>query len=257
MRPAPRPALRMLIALLSALAAGPALVGCNGDGAGPAPTTASAGPSLDDLGAAIDLVNDGRATVLERVRAVIGGLERRDAVDAVAADGDRTAARQLDEAADVVYARTAPALNDVGLAIEAFQSGLDDLARAAVSGELDTAQRRLLGTVVAEGRAEISRTRALAAAVRAALPTYDLLGADLDEWLRRARAGWYRTQREAADAYAVLTADVRDALLAGREGVNVADAARVDAVVRTTRALQVARRALAPLTTRETVVPSP
>jgi len=229
-------------------------VGCSrGAAPGPAPP-APVDVSLDRLADAIDLVNDGRATVLERVGVVILGLERRDALDALAAVGDSSGARQLDEPADAAFARSAPAVNDVGIAVEAFQKGLDDLATAALTRELDTSQRRFLGTVVAEGRREISVTRSLANAVRVALPVYGELGAQIDEWLRRARAGWYRSQTEAANAYAVLVGGVRSRLDAAQTAVTTADGARVAAVTRTTTAINIARRSLSPLTTRPTEV---
>lgn len=247
----PPPSYAVTVVLL-----GTVVAGCSSGVEAPPAPTASAARSFDQLADAIDLVNDGRATVLERVGKVIDGLERRDAVDGLAAAGDRLGARQSDEPADAAYQQSALALNDVGIAVEAFQRGLDDLAAAARTDQLDAVQRRFLGTVVAEGRAEISATRLLANAVRRALPAYVELGARLDEWLRRARAGWYRDQTEAANAYAVLGSDLRGRLDSARAAVTAADAVRTAAVARTTRALGVARRALAPLTSRPTEVPA-
>ncbi|HVE63662.1 MAG TPA: hypothetical protein VNB94_07670 [Mycobacteriales bacterium] len=231
--------------------------GCSRDTSGPPPSPPPVDGSLDRLADAIELVNDGRASVLERVTAVLVGLQRRDAVDALAAAGDRQGAQQQDGPADVALGRSAPALNDVGIALEAFVQGLDDLAAAAVTDELDATQRRLVESVVTVGRAEVSTTRALAAAVRTALPAYADLGVQLDEWLRRARAGWYRTREEAANAYAVLVAPGRPRLEAARVAVTSADGRRVAAVERSTAAIGLARRALAPLTTRPTEVAGP
>jgi len=104
------------------------------------------------------------------------------------------------------------------------------------------------------GRAEVSTTRALAASVRTALPAYAEMGVQLDEWLRRARAGWYRNRTEAANAYAVLISPGRPRLEAARVGVTAADGKRVATVARTTTAIGLARRALSPLTTRPTEV---
>ena len=238
--------------------AGARLTACAG-GATPAspPSDSSAETSagLDELAKAIDLVNGGRRTTLSHVATVIAGLERRDDVDDLAAAGERSGARTADVAADAAYGKSLAALRDLGASLTSFQRGLDTLATAALSPELDAAQRRLLGTAVAHGRTEVSVTRDFAAAVRSAVPAYDALGARLDEWLRRARAGWYRDSTEAANAYVVLVGDVRAALESGRGALSRADAARTAAVAATTRSFTLARRALAPLTTRPTNVP--
>lgn len=239
------------LAVVAALAA----AACS-DGATPAPTeSVQIAPSLDALDDAITAVNAGRAAVLRHVATVITALERRDELDDLAAAGERTSARSADPASDESYARVAASTRDLGPALEEFQRGLGQLAAAAASPELDTAQRRLLGTAIAHGRAEVAATRAFATQVRAALPAYDELGVRVDEWLRRARAGWYRDQQEAANAYVVLLGDVRERLEAARGAVAHADSARTRAVADTTRSFSLARRALAPLMGRPTEVP--
>jgi hypothetical protein len=232
---------------------------CDGDGRPDPATTVVVAPSLDALSDAIALVNHGRATVLERTRAMTAGLERRDAVDVQAVAGDRTAASQSDPGADAAMAQAKGALRDLGVALAAYQKGIDDLSRAATSPELVTelsaAQRRPLGTVVATARAEIAASRQVAAVVRGAVPAYDALAGHIDEWLRRARAGWYRDQTESGNAYAVLVGGTRDAIEAARTKIAAADRARTDAAGRTTAALTAAKLALSPLTTRPTEVP--
>ncbi|HVE99529.1 MAG TPA: hypothetical protein VNA12_10175 [Mycobacteriales bacterium] len=232
--------------------------GCAGGASPAAPSAApQSGPGLDRLDEAIDLVNTGRAASLAHVAAAITGLERRDDLDDLAAAGDRPAATAADPAADATYAKVGVALRDLGGSLESFQRGLGDLAAAAQSPELDTAQRRLIGTAIAHGRAEITATRTLATAVRSGIAAYDTLGARIDEWLRRARAGWYRNREESASAYVVLVGDLRERLEAVRGDVARADSARTTAVSATTRSFALARRALAPLTGRPTEVDVP
>ncbi|HVF21226.1 MAG TPA: hypothetical protein VNA14_13435 [Mycobacteriales bacterium] len=244
---------RRAVALVVAVAVA-ALAACSGGPGSKAEPSTVVAPSLDALSDAIELVNQGRATALDRARKLTSGLERRDAVDALATTGARSAAGQADPGADEAMTQAVRALDDLGPALEAYQRGIDDLGRAAASPELTTEQRRPLGTVIATARVEISATRALASAVRAGLPSYAALGGHLDEWLRRARAGWYRNEGEAANAYAVLVGDTRARLEQVRSAVSDADAARTTAGNRTTDALRLARAALEPLTTRPTEV---
>jgi len=253
--PIGRPLAALTLPAVLVLAAVLGMAACS-RGADPVPAPADpTSSSLDALSAATDLVNQGRATALERARKVTEGLERRDAVDGLASAGDRSAVRSADDAADTAITMALGALDDLGPALAAYQRGIDDLGRAATSSDLSTEQRRLIGTVVAAVRAEISATRDLASAVRAGVPAYTALAGHLDEWIRRARAGWYRNETEAANAYAVLVGDTRAALDRVRAAVARADEARAAAGERTTEALRAARAALAPLTTRPTELP--
>ncbi len=251
---------RVIAGALCTVAAVTALAGaCDGGGRPDPKTSAIVAPSLDALSDAIELVNHGRATVLERTRTVTAGLERRDAVDVQAAAGDRAAATQSDPGADAAMTQAKGALRDLGVALAAYQQGIDDLGRAATSPDLATEltaeQRRPLGTVIATARAKIAASRQVAATVRGAVASYDVLAGHIDEWLRRARAGWYRDQTESGNAYAVLVAGTRDTIEAARGRIAAADRARAEAAGRTTAALAVAKQALAPLTTRPTEVP--
>jgi hypothetical protein len=246
---------RLLLASLCAVVTASGLAGCDRGGSPTPRTSTVVAPSLDALSDAIELVNQGRATVLERTRKVTAGLERRDAVDVLATAGNRSAVGQADPGADAAMLQALGALRDLGVALAAYQKGIDDLGRAATSPELTPEQRRPLGTVIATARAEISSTRQVAAVVRAAVPAYDALARHLDEWLRRAKAGWYRDQTESANAYTVLVGGTRQVIEVARARIAAADRARTAAAQQTVAALSAARTALSPLTTRPTEVP--
>lgn len=75
-------------------------------------------------------------------------------------------------------------------------------------------------------------------------PAYLALDEAQSTWVERASAGWYRSQAEAAGAYAVLVRPQRAALDSARQRLRAADAARRTATERQTAALAAADRAL-------------
>ncbi|MDQ6650554.1 MAG: hypothetical protein M3Z02_10655, partial [Actinomycetota bacterium] len=76
---------------------------------------------------------------------------------------------------------------------------------------------------------------------------YAGLDATVGTWLGRAVAGWYRSTKEAANAYAVLAGAGRGALDASRSSLAAADSARASAAAGMTAALRTAGEATAAL----------
>lgn len=113
--------------------------------------------------------------------------------------------------------------------------------------ELPAPATDVLASVAAAGEAEAAAVESFGASAREAWPVYAALDRAQALWLERTSAGWYRSDDEAADAYAVLVRPQRNALSAARTALRQADAARRPATERQRQALAAADEALGSL----------
>lgn len=134
--------------------------------------------------------------------------------------------------------RAAAAVRDLPTLIANYRAALSSLdkARTAVSG----APRTALEAVVRDGQAEATAVAGFATTVRSAWQQYASLDGQERVWIKRAVTPWYRTDKEGADAYAVLVGPGRHFLEVARTQL-----ARASAAVQTPTAVQAATLAAA------------
>jgi hypothetical protein len=115
---------------------------------------------------------------------------------------------------------------------------------ASTASELSPLQTAALTTVTHDGRTEVAASVRFADGVARAWPAYRGLRDAEALWLMRARGGWYRTSKEGADAYTVLTAAQRPEVEHERAVLARLDKPRVHAANAASKAIRTARAAL-------------
>lgn len=199
-------------------------------------------PQLDRLDAAVLAVNATRTAALAGPETVTGAATALDGADEACATGQRELAADARRAARAAVAPVTGALTALPEQVAAHRAALVELAAAAEP--LDDAQEAALADAAAAGEAEAAALAAFGAAAAGLWPSYAALDDVQSTWLDRASAGWFRDQREAANAYAVLRTPVLPALEQARAELVRADAARRPATERMRAALAGADRAL-------------
>jgi len=200
---------------------------------------------LSRLGETVAAVDRGRTELLAGPAAVITAATALDEADEASATGARAAARAARDPARSAVPAAAAAVAALPEQVAAYQAALGALSAAAAP--LEPAQQAALGEVVAAGQGEADAVEAFGVAAGRAWPAYTALDKAQSSWLERATAGWYRSESEAADAYAVFVRPQRAALDSARAALGAADAARRLATDRQREALTAADAALAPL----------
>lgn len=222
----------VLVARLTLVPAlGVALLACSGAGS-PGPTGA-ARPSQSslsatlaaDLDAAVEGLNTSRGALLADAAVVGAAAGALDAADEAAATGVLATTRAQVAAVPSGAASAAGRLRDD---VAAYARALATLEQVAASAGVPPAARDALRAVTTQGAAEAAAGGTFAAA-GAQWQAYGDLDAALRTWLTRRTAGWYRSEAEAAAAYAVLTGPVRPRLDALRPQVAAADEAQATA----------------------------
>lgn len=234
----------MTRAPLVALAAALALTGCRGDPPPREPKVIIETRFLERLSAAIKGVNDARKRLADDANTLVAAARALDAVDEVAVTGDRQAARARRPAAVRATAAAAIVARRLNQDVAAYEKAVAALDAAEAPG-LTPEQLDALRAAAQAGRAEVTALRRYAAAVTGVWGRYEELDADQKLWLTRASNGWYRNQKEAAGAYAVLTDRTR--LATARRTFAAADGRRVEAGRTATAVFNAARAVLAPL----------
>ncbi|MCW2599415.1 MAG: hypothetical protein JWM02_1244 [Frankiales bacterium] len=197
--------------------------------------------SLTRLDAAVRAVSADRKAVLSAVDGVQVAATALDATDQVCATGRGVAARTAHGKAS---ARTGQAaLGLLAAQLPAYRSSLTSLGAASVA--VDGAARRALLRVVTVGRAEADALEGFRVVAKRGWPQYVALDAAEDLWISRAVTSWYRTDAEAAAAYALLVEDQRPSLDAARARLGVAAAAVHAPITTESATLAAADRALA------------
>jgi hypothetical protein len=232
-----------------ACAAAAALVQLAGCAAGrePAPSPSPVSTTLDALGAAIRAVNRTRQAVLDDAAGLVAAARAVDEGDEAAARGDRRTAIRLRPSIDLAVRTRDAADRRIQAGIAAYGKAVEALDAVGGAPDLAAEHRAALAAVVRTARLETAADTRFATAVRSAWPAYATIHERFRTWTTRATAGWYRNDREAADAYAVLVSDHRSRLEAARTAFQQADAARTRATDSTSRAIEDARRVLAVL----------
>ncbi|MFN2537460.1 MAG: hypothetical protein ABR549_04810 [Mycobacteriales bacterium] len=183
--------------------------------------------------------------MLRAVEAVQAGARALDATDAICAQGHGIAARsrQRTGASDVTRARTG--VQNLPTLVTNYRAALSSLdkARTAVSGTA----RSALENVVRDGQREAKAVAQFQAVVRSAWQQYVSLDGQERLWIKRAVTPWYRTDKEAADAYAVLVQPGRHFLVVARTQLARASAALQTPTAVQSATLAAANRALATL----------
>jgi hypothetical protein len=216
------------------------LVGCTSRA-----RTGNGFPPLDQLSTAVTGVATARGPMLRAIEAVQAGARALDATDAVCAQGHGVAARTSQREGAAEVNRAAAAVHDLPTLIANYRASLAALskARTAVSG----APRTALEAVVRDGQTEATAVSVFAATVRSAWQQYTSLDGQVRLWTKRSVAGWYRTDKEGADAYAVLVRPGRHFLEAARTQLAAASTAVQTPTAVEAATLSAADRALSAL----------
>jgi hypothetical protein len=178
---------------------------------------------LDKLSMAITGVGAARTAVLSAVQDVEDGAEALDATDAICVTGRGVAARASYRKGQAAYGKAGPALRNLQATVSNYRAALRSLDgnRSAVTGAANTA----LAAVVRDGGTEATAVAGFASAVGKLWPQYVNLEGQEKVWITRAVTPWYRTDQEAANAYAVLVGSARNFLEVARTRLMNASAA--------------------------------
>lgn len=203
---------------------------------GPAPSALAA------LDTAVTDVDAARRALLAAPAAVVAAATALDAADEASATGNRTRAAGTRRTARAAVRQLDAALATYAGQLSAYRATLQAVQAAAAP--LEPAQRDALAALAAAGEQEAAALAAFGMQARAAWPAYRALDQAQSTWLDRASAGWFRTDREAADGYSVLRLPVADELEAARGRLARADTVRRPATDRVRAALGAANAAL-------------
>lgn len=218
------------------------LAACSGGGSHP--------PAVDRIAAvqaAIPSMERARAALSASLNSALSAAAAVDERDVDGAAGNRSAMRTHALAKPVNPTRIDLVVQSTTSAAASYAAAVEVLAGAAERAVLTDPQRGALDGVVAAARAESSTSAELAAVLTATWPAYGALVKQQAKWLTRARAGWYRNTKEAADAYAVLTSAARPAVTTARPKLEGAAGVRAQATAVYAQAVASYRLAVADL----------
>jgi hypothetical protein len=176
--------------------------------------------------AAIPALERARTASAQELDLVLSAAAAVDARDEVGVRGDRTAMRRLVQDKPFSDAQVDAVAKDLLATAQRYVTAADALSAAAAAATLPAAQQRALGEVAKAARAEAVAGKELAKYAGYYWPRYSRLGLLQQKWLTRARGGWYRNQKESADAYVVLTSEARPFVEDARPKVAAAAATR-------------------------------
>ena len=230
-------------AAAAALAAVLAVAGCTKDEPEPRPTAVQT-VFLERLSAAIRDVNAARQRLADDGAALGAAAQALDDVDEVAVTGDRKTARDRRPKAARAVQAAAPVVRRLNEHVRTYERAVAALSAADAPGLTGDQQAALRDSVQA-GRDELTELKRYAAAVTSVWTRYEKLDSDQKTWVARAYNGWYRTTKESADAYVVMTERSRLAL--ARRTFASADQRRVAAGRTATQRFDEARATLSPL----------
>lgn len=218
------------------------LAGCSSGGSGGSGGAADP-DGLGRLGDAISAVSQARAAALTGAARPGAAASSLDRADAACATGERDRCRAARPRTPV--SATATALRRLPEQVAAYGDELAELAAATGDAPVLTEpQLNALDRVVARGRSEVAALTALRREASRVWPAYSALDRLEATWLERRTAGWYRSTSEAANAYVVLTDEVRPPLSQARPSLSATDAALTRASRAQDQALAQADRAL-------------
>jgi hypothetical protein len=189
-----------------------------------------------------------RAQLLQGTSSVVAAAVALDAADAACATGGIDASSAARARARAATGKGRTALAALPAQLSAYGRAIRALALAEqATTSLSPAQRNAVQAVVSGGRSEAAATDAFRVAGTSAWPAYAQLDATESTWLDQRVTGWFRTQQEAANAYAVMREEGLPALQRARTLLQRVDAARRPVSDRESAALAAADTALASL----------
>jgi hypothetical protein len=221
------------------------LLACDGPTGTVEVTSGPSQPQLARLDAAVAAVNTTRAAALAAPATVTDAATALDGADEACATGQRELASESRSTARAAVEPVAAGIAALPGQVDAYRTALDELTAAAAS--LDGPQQAALAEAATAGAAEAAALAGFGVAAARLWPSYAALDDVQSTWLDRASAGWFRDQREAANAYVVLRKPVLPALEQARGQLARADADRRPATDRMRAALAAADRELAEL----------
>ena len=233
-----RPLRKAFAALVSAVA----LVGCTAHS-----SHATRVHSLAQLDAAVRGLSTSRAAMLSAIDEVQAGARALDTTDAVCAKGTGVAARSSQRAGAADVSRGSTAVAQLPHLVATYRASLASLDKASslVSGEPQMA----LQDVVRDGGSEAAAVAQFGGTASSAWQQYKVLGHEEQLWIHRAVTPWYRTDKEAANAYAVLVGPYRRLLEVARTQLAAASREVMAPTSAQAATLAAADRALASLRT--------
>jgi hypothetical protein len=202
-------------------------------------------PSLQPLNLAVTGVTTARSALLDAVEATQAGARALDATDASCARGHGVAARTSQREGASAVDRAGSAVRNLPTLIANYRASLTALgkARTAVTG----APAAALAKVVTAGQTEAAAVSAFERIVASAWQQYVSLDGQERLWIKRAVTPWYRTDKEGADAYAVLVSPGRRFLGIARTQLTQASEAVRGPMEATSASFAAADRALSGL----------
>jgi hypothetical protein len=159
-------------------------------------------------------VTASRGAALRAVDDIQTGARALDATDAICAKGHGVAARTSQRQGASAVAQATAAVTDLSTLVTRYRAALADLDKAstAVSG----ASRTALAKAVRDGTVEATALAQFEDVVRTAWQQYASLDGQEQVWIKRSVSGWYRSDKEGADAYSVLVRPGRHFLTVAR-----------------------------------------
>jgi hypothetical protein len=193
------------------------LAGCN---AGSEVPPTQGGVDVHRLDAAVVGLSTARRPLLAAVDAVQSAATALDEADAVCATGDGAKARTAYRAARPKVLAARKALADLLSGVAGYERALSTLGAELDAGS--RAVRQVLSAVVRDGKREAAALGSFRTSVGLLWPSYDLLASQEQTWITRALTPWYRSAKEGASAYAILSSHGRSELTNARESLAMA-----------------------------------
>jgi hypothetical protein len=162
-------------------------------------------------------VTANRGFVLAAVDSVQKAATALDRTDEICVTGKGVEARTAHRIALPLTQKARESLSVLNRLATGYRGALRALEEA--SPAVDGNARTALTAVVRDGQAEAAAVERFRATAAALWPHYERLDTDEDTWITRAVTPWYRTDQEAASAYAVLVGGARPALEQARRGL--------------------------------------
>ena len=203
------------------------------------------------LDAAVTGLNGSRRVVLADAALLSAAAAALDEADSVAATGVLAPTRVAMAAVTQGAPEAAARLKGEVLA---YVRALGALRQAVASPSLSSTVTDSVTALVVAGETEAAAAGRFAATAER-WPTYEALASAQRLWVTRRAAGWYRSETEAGQAYAVLTGTLRADLDTLRPAVAAADDAQARASGTVATAITTAASALDTLRTPPSVAP--
>jgi hypothetical protein len=215
---------RVAVVLAAALTGGALTGGCT---AGSSPPSSSVTPTAQrPIDRAVEAVNaSGRRIDLAMNRLVVAA-NGVDADDRAAGGGRWMALLQRSAVDPAVVDQLVSALPAT---VRAYQGALDRLDAALAPSEISARESAAVRQVLIVGRARADADESFVRSSEVAWPVYAMFAGRQALWFDRASTGWYRSQPEAAAAYAVIAQPIRQAVDRASRVFAAADRARRDA----------------------------